>query len=593
MAIETLYPAIRPSLDLHFAGSKTLDPRITFNRASAATYYDGKTVAKAEENLLRYSQMFNAWNKVATSVIENSVAAPDGTMTGATVTADGAPAVHNVYQEVAAQPANTMSVYAKAGTESILQVYRSGDADVWANFDLATGSVGSTGPSVAAATMIARGNGWYRCSIYTNSTACGSVYLSIVKLPTSNRGESNTSTGTLYFWGAQLEQRSQVTDYTPTTTQPITNYIQVLQTAPAGVPRFDHNPVTGESLGLLVEEQRTNLLLRSKAFNETVSWKVTGGSIETVTVAPDGTLSAYKLVEKGAKQSHYIKQVYFSTSGASDYTFSVYVKAAGRKRVQLWSSTGAQRFNAVFDLENFTYIPLPNVAPSTFTSATITPVGNGWCRLSITGKVGLDNSTMQLSILIDNGISHVYTGDDYSGVYLWGAQLEVGAFPTSYIKTEASQVTRAADSASMTGANFSSWYRQDEGTLFAESAALGYSPDDRYLYLFSKEGISSADSIHSRTFTDQLVYSIYAGSTVQAYFHIAVIPAYVFSRLAFAYKPDSTNFAINSQIGTSDTQSTIPNIARLEIPGNACRHYRRLTYYPKRLSNSELQALTA
>jgi hypothetical protein len=63
-------------------------------------------------------------------------------------------------------------------------------------------------------------------------------------------------------------------------------------------------------------------------------------------------------------------------------------------------------------------------------------------------------------------LMELYTGDGYSGIYIWGAQLEAGAFPTSYIKTEASQVTRSADSASMTGTNFSEWYRQDEGTVY-------------------------------------------------------------------------------------------------------------------------------
>ena len=80
MSISSLYPTTRPSLVLDFANTKQLDPRITFARPTTATYYDGKTVAKAEENLLKYSQEFNnaAWTKQNATVTANSIAAPDG-----------------------------------------------------------------------------------------------------------------------------------------------------------------------------------------------------------------------------------------------------------------------------------------------------------------------------------------------------------------------------------------------------------------------------------------------------------------------------------------------------------------------------------
>ena len=73
MTIQTLYPDVSPSLNLSFALTKQLDPRITFARASSARYYDGKTVAKAEENLLLQSQTFGTtWAGLAISVTENT-----------------------------------------------------------------------------------------------------------------------------------------------------------------------------------------------------------------------------------------------------------------------------------------------------------------------------------------------------------------------------------------------------------------------------------------------------------------------------------------------------------------------------------------
>jgi len=83
MSISQNFPALKPSLLLDFANTKKLDSRVTFARASEGRYYDGQTVAKAEENLLQYSQEFdNAyWTKSATTVTANATAAPDGTTT--------------------------------------------------------------------------------------------------------------------------------------------------------------------------------------------------------------------------------------------------------------------------------------------------------------------------------------------------------------------------------------------------------------------------------------------------------------------------------------------------------------------------------
>jgi hypothetical protein len=87
MSISQNYGNTNPSLLLNFAAVKKLDPRITYARASEARYYDGKTVAKAEENLFLYSQDFDsaAWPKTSATVTANSTTAPDGTATADTV----------------------------------------------------------------------------------------------------------------------------------------------------------------------------------------------------------------------------------------------------------------------------------------------------------------------------------------------------------------------------------------------------------------------------------------------------------------------------------------------------------------------------
>ena len=104
---------------------------------------------------------------------------------------------------------------------------------------------------------------------------------------------------------------------------------------------------------------------------------------------------------------------------------------------------------------------------------SIVDVGNGWYRCIITfTTVSTSGAVINPVIyLIDNANATRaagMTGDGYSGIFIWGAQLEQGSFPTSYIKTSGASATRSADNASITGENFSSWYRQDEGSLYSE-----------------------------------------------------------------------------------------------------------------------------
>ena len=372
------------------------------------------------------------------------------------------------------------------------------------------------------------------------------------------------------------------TAYTPTTDQPITRYQPVLLTAPANTARFDHDPITGESLGLLIEEQRTNLLKWSEDFSNAAFNKVYVTVLANATIAPDGTLSADKIVAGSNESIHYITIPGVTTIGATQ-TFSLYVKLAGISAVTI-ADAGIDR--SVFNLTTATVS-----SPAGITN-TITSVGNGWYRITstrtwkyVTPYVMLHNNTSS------------FVGDGYSGIYIWGAQLEGGAFPASYIKTEASQVTRAADNASMTGANFSSWYRQDAGTLFANisdakmSATVHASIASITDNPVSKEWVSLNHAVAAYA-------SVFNGSTVQASIGSSTSIASGGS-LAVAYAVNDFAFSVAGGSVVTDTSGTIQNPAMLKIgvfaynPGYLNGHIKRLTYYPKRLSNTQLQAITA
>ena len=589
---EPVRHSVRPSLLLDFANTKTLDPRITFTRASTGTYYDGKTVAKAEENLFLQSETFDSasWDKTNSIVTANSVASPDGTTTAETITDNSTSGNHNIFQTITFSTGScTFSVYAKYLDHQWIGV-RIGvpGNQFFGSWDILNGVVGS---ATAGATISIQSlsGGWYRLVLTANLTSSGSAN-AIISLNNTDATSliSYVGTGTsAYIWGAQLEQRSTVTAYTATTTARITNYIPALQTAASGVARFEHNPVTGESLGLEIEEQRTNLSLQSQDF--TTTWGYTRGSaLSNVVIAPDGTLTADKLIDTTDTGTHFAGQAITTT--AASHTFSVFAKAAELSYIMLYHSQSIS--GAVFNLSNGT------IGSSTGTlTSNIQAVGNGWYRCSITSLATAASNAYRIYLGVTGSLLESYTGDGYKGVYVWGAQLEAGSFATSYIPTVASQVTRSADSASMTGTNFSSWYRADEGSIYYEAVSPALSTSTR-VFEVHLNGSGGTQSIAS-TFSASQHLTVNIPGATQCNIDAGTFTAGSFGKLAVAYKVNDFAASINAGTVGTDTLGTLPTVNEViigsnytNISGKLNGTIKKLAYYPKRLPNAELQGLT-
>jgi hypothetical protein len=596
---EPVAPSIRPSLLLDFANTKALDPRVSFVRTTTAVYYNGVTTAKAEENLVLYSQEFdNAWwLKTNSTVTSNTVAAPDGTTTAETVNEETATGTHQVNSTnvsfVSGLPYTT-SFFVKADTVLYVQIIYGSAAfgvNAYANFDVSTGVLGTVGAS-ATATITSVGNSWYRCTMTATATSSASVATSIGAITTSTSARAESYTGTskvFYLWGAQLEQRSAVTDYTPTTTQPITNYIPVLLTAASGVARFDHNPTTGESLGLLVEEQRANLVVRSEEFDN-ASWTKTNATITANTiVAPDGTLSGEKLVENTNTSTHNVFQQVATSAGAVTATF--YVKAAERSYCQIrFQEGGSFLSRAEFDLATGQAVPISGSLP------TISNVGNGWYRISLTATSAGSATFQSQLFLIENSTSKAtsYQGNGYDGIYIWGAQLEAGAFPTSYIPTVAATVTRNADAASMTGANFSSWYAGGAGTVYSESAVYAAAVKTQSIWQLGG-GVTTTSLRSPQATTARLRAAV--GGTFSGAGTGAVISNNTFIKATVAWQglsgrlqSGATGEDITAAANLDATELAIGSLGGTSSSLNG--HIRKIAFYPTRLSNAQLQALT-
>lgn len=364
----------------------------------------------------------------------------------------------------------------------------------------------------------------------------------------------------------------------------------LVETVASGTPRIDYDPVTLACKGLLIEESRTNLLTYSEQFDN-AAWTKTRSSISAnATTAPDGTVTADRLIEDTtASNSHFARQT--ATVSTAIYAYSVYVKSSVRSRVLLQIGSGGPY--AIFDVSTGVVIYATEEG-SGYISASL----DGWYRCTIVGATTA--GVITLYVIIDNGTGTVYTGDGTSGLYIWGAQLEAGAFATSYIPTTSAQVTRAADVATMTGTNFSSWYRQDEGT-FVTSGSITFVGGSLYPASLSVDDNSSSNAMEMSVWdaaSDQLQFAGYASGVAQWAVSGSAYTAGAQSLIAATYKVNDFVAAYSGTLGSADTSGIVPTVTQLRIGANRGGgsprngHISRITYYPQRLANATLQALS-
>lgn len=392
--------------------------------------------------------------------------------------------------------------------------------------------------------------------------------------------------------GAALDSRIT---FTRASTATRTNASGIIESVSTNTARFDYNPTTLAPLGLLIEESRTNLFTYSEEFDN-VAWTKTRATVTAnAIVSPDGTADADKLVEDTtATNSHLFSATITSTTGVN--TFSIFAKAAERPRLQLRFAGGSDVRGAAFNLLTGTVEAETISATTQANNPRITNVGNGWYRCSIDSS-GTGDTTVQG--YLDNGTSHSYTGNGTSGLYIWGAQLEAGAFATSYIPTVASQVTRATDLALMTGTNFSSWYNATEGTWFADFTPLTSDYlSNKNIFLASNNTTANFNGLRYISSGSVPALGVTASNTAQAALQTGTMVANTTYKMAGAYKLNDFAVSRNGASVVTDTSGTIPTVTQAEIGTIASisigtQYIRRLAYYNRRLSNAELQGITA
>lgn len=391
----------------------------------------------------------------------------------------------------------------------------------------------------------------------------------------------------LDFTTASLDPRITFTRADNTATR--VNSSGYVETVNADMARFDYDPITLACKGLLIEEQRANLLTYSEQFNESAWTKSRASIVPDAITSPRGNLTGDKLVEDTTASSTHQAFQSFTTVSGTTYSFSVYAKAAERTQIALNLGSGAGAFSAAAQV-----IVNLNTGAIVSGSGTIAAAGNGWYRITVQ-NTAIANAVGDCIYRIAVAGGTIYTGDGTSGIYLWGAQLEAGAFPTSYIPTTTTSLTRNADVATMTGANFSSWFNASEGTLLVEADTLAPST---IAGIFSIDNASTS-RIDLRLQSSAQRLSVVDTNVAQASITAAAAPsANVFFKLAGAYKVNDFVAASGGGNPIADTSGTVPTVTQCligSISGTANflnGHIKYMRYYPQRLINAEVRAIS-
>jgi len=382
----------------------------------------------------------------------------------------------------------------------------------------------------------------------------------------------------------------------------------LIVTAPADAPRFDHRYVNGEivSLGLLIEGGETNIVRKSEDL--TIGrWSEVADGVTVTTnqaVAPDGNTTADKVaIKTTGSDSKAIQSSILSGSisgSGTAITSSIFCKADDHNYVRVEMQGGGNSASINVDLSDGSLIS----EVSSPDSYKIEPYPNDWYRISVTSTTASTNSTALRVYLTDASGDNTFTGTVGNGVFMWGGQHEVGAFPTSYIPTDDTSggKTRNPDSVSMEGENFSDWYNPTEGTIVLDCTPVYDNSTNQYRRLLSIHNNSGVQTdviqfIQTEA-TNQVSSAVWDGSSFQAGFTKGVNSGTRY-KVAFAVKENNMNASYDGNISTDDTSATLPVMTEMDIGSytqfsstQATTHYNSLRYYPTRLTNTQLQTLT-
>jgi hypothetical protein len=577
------------TLSLDFT-TGVLDQRLSFSRSTNATFINSQGyVQYADANMMTGSENLDpalyGWGAQngATYLFDTSVADPNGILGTPRLASSptiGSAAVNSSTLSVAGGITYTLTFWIRAGTASDFLV---GLFETSA-FAPATGTILSGPGSIS-------GTGAINISGLTSAWTKVRIYITPA-ITAANRAVSFYPQGaqagglTNYVWGAQFN-----IGQTPNPT-----YFRTVATA-YQAPRFDYDPTTLTPRGLLIEASASTLNQYSEDFSNAY-WSKPNASVSSSSVTgPDNVAgTTRRIVEDNTTNQHGLRRSFSITSGVT-YTMSVFVKPGSYDSFgfEMYASASNNAKAEVTSISGNTQ----TVTSASGVNATLarTPMAaSGWYRYALTFTSTATQSG-DFNILIKQTNSYAGNGTNYMDVY--GFMLESGSGASSYIPTVASQGNRARDVCNITGSNFSSWFVDGPGTIVAQSDNVKFNTRNllcefnkdasNYIQMGVAAGAGSGEA---------LLYNPdgFSQSGTTPSLNTAYKSAYVWDTNYF-------KMCLNGTLGSADTIGNIVSsgMVNLSIGGDLTNptdvyikngHIRSLKYWPTRLPDAQLQALT-
>jgi hypothetical protein len=406
---------------------------------------------------------------------------------------------------------------------------------------------------------------------------------------------------TLNFQFAGSTTLDPLITFTRASTATFFNSAGVLTSAAVDAPRFDFNPSTLAAQGLLIEESRTNSIRNNTMVGAVAGTPGTLPTNWTGATTVDGL--AREVVGTGTENGiNYIDVRYSGTSGtagnstlitfdannfivaanAQTWTGSIYARLVSGSLTNVSLVALSVRYNdaaaALLTSQNTAFTPTSSFARITnaFTAANAsTAFVNATLLANFTDSSAVD-FTLRIGL----------------------PQLEQGAFATSVIPTTTTALTRAADVALVN--TLSPWYNASEGTIYADFSFIGQnSAANKIVNFDAGAGFADAIEIYAPGITPR--FDVFVASSPQAQLTPApgtAVPLNTAVKVAGAYALNDFAACRGGGIVATDTTGTLPTVNRLVIGNQSSSQYlngylRRITYYPRRLSNAELVSITS
>jgi hypothetical protein len=374
----------------------------------------------------------------------------------------------------------------------------------------------------------------------------------------------------------------------------------VLTSYAINVPRFDYDPVTLAPKGLLIEEARTNILLRSADMTH-AAWGAGGGGLATAVsgaAAPDGTTNAATITDANAGATLGLLQSVAVVSGTTVYTGSVYVKAGTSSVVSVRALlSGGTPVTGEIVVNLATGAAQWRTA-ATGTSFAVSNAGNGWWRVASTITDNASGNTavsLELRPAFAATYSPTIDAAATGTAVFWGAQIEVGTFALSYIPTTAATVTRAVDVGPVLTSAFG--FNAAEGTLFVVCTPIGTTSGSLHTAIYLDDGTSNERmGIRSSSATNAIL--VVDGGATQVNIGIGTIVAGTRFKAAFVYKLNNFAGCMNGGSVSTDAAGTIPTVTKMQIGSRTSGTevlsgwYGQAAYYARRLDNATVQRIT-